>query len=148
MTIAPSLRKIIAALFFFGAAGTLAELALLGHTESLVQFSPFIVIAAGSGAMVWALVRPGPAALRATQVTGAAIAIVGAAGMWYHYRANTEFELEMYPDLRGLDLAWESARGATPALAPGLMIQLGLLGMAFTYRHPASGGTRSTGDPT
>ena len=27
-------------------------------------------------------------------------------------------------------------RGATPALAPGAMVQLGLLGLAFTFRHP------------
>lgn len=143
-----SLRKIIAALFLFGGAGTLAELYLLGHTESLVQISPFLVIGAGSAALLWAVVRPTPGGLRAVQVTGAAIALVGAAGMWYHYGANTEFELEMYPDRRGLDLVWESVRGATPALAPGLMIQLGLLGMAFTYRHPASGGSLSKGDPT
>ncbi|MFB3131882.1 MAG: hypothetical protein ACE10K_05095, partial [Rhodothermales bacterium] len=48
-----------------------------------------------------------------------------------------EFELEMYPTLKGLELFWESIKGATPALAPGTMIQLGLLGWAYTYRHPA-----------
>jgi hypothetical protein len=26
---------------------------------------------------------------------------------------------------------------APPALAPGVMVQLGLLGLVYTYRHPA-----------
>ena len=29
--------------------------------------------------------------------------------------------------------------GATPTLAPGAMVELGLLGLAYTYRHPALG---------
>jgi hypothetical protein len=27
--------------------------------------------------------------------------------------------------------------GATPLLAPGIMLQLGLVGLLFTFRHPA-----------
>jgi hypothetical protein len=131
-------------LFLFGAIGMLAELVLLDHTESFVQWLPFVVVGAGSLALVWALWRPGAAALRAVQASGIAIAVVGALGVWYHYRGNTLFELEVEPDAGGWILAWDSLTGATPALAPGLMIQLGLLGLAFTYRHPALRGRGST----
>jgi hypothetical protein len=31
--------------------------------------------------------------------------------------------------------------GATPALSPGAVVLLGLLGLALTYGHPALGGT-------
>ena len=31
----------------------------------------------------------------------------------------------------------ERLTGATPALAPGAMVQLGLIGLAYTFRHPA-----------
>jgi hypothetical protein len=30
----------------------------------------------------------------------------------------------------------EALSGATPALAPGTMVQFGLLGLLYTYRHP------------
>ena len=136
----------MAALYLFGAAGMLAELTLINHTESLVQWLPFVVVGAGSLALLWALVAAGPLALRAVQVTGAVVALVGAAGVWYHYHGNEAFELEMAPGAAGWALVWDSLTGATPALAPGLMIQLGLLGMAFTYRHPAFRRTRPGGE--
>jgi hypothetical protein len=47
-----------------------------------------------------------------------------------------EFELETYPSISGLALFKEAMMGATPALAPGTMIELGLIGLAYTYRHP------------
>ena len=41
-------------------------------------------------------------------------------------------------------LVWKALRGATPALAPGALAQLGLLGLLYTYRHPALTHTRET----
>ncbi|MEJ2502640.1 MAG: hypothetical protein P8177_04865 [Gemmatimonadota bacterium] len=144
------LRLFAAWLFLFGAAGTLGELVLLEHTESLVQWLPLVAVAAGAATVVWALARPAAAALRAVQGTGALIAVVGAVGVGYHYSGNEAFELEMSPESGGWTLVWDSLTGATPALAPGLMVQLGLLGMAFTYRHPALSGPsyNEPGDPT
>jgi hypothetical protein len=143
------LRLFAAWLFLFGAVGTLAELALIPHTESTIQWLPLAAVAVGSVAMIWALARPGTASLRGVQVTGVLIAVVGALGLWYHYRGNVAFELEMAPDSGGWSLVWDALTGATPSLAPGLMIQLGLLGVAFTYRHPAFSGASSTetGEP-
>jgi hypothetical protein len=43
----------------------------------------------------------------------------------------------MYPDLAGWKLFKDSMMGATPALAPGAMLQIGLVGLAWTFRHPA-----------
>ena len=63
--------------------------------------------------------------------------VSGFLGVLLHYRGNVEFELEMYPDLSGWKLLKESMMGATPALAPGAMIQVGLVGLAWTFRHPA-----------
>jgi len=61
-----------------------------------------------------------------------------------HYRGNVEFERERDPSLSGLALVWEALRGATPSLAPGAMAQLGLLGLAITWRHPAARRRTST----
>ena len=64
----------------------------------------------------------------------------GALGMYFHLKANVEFELELHPTVRGMELVIESLTGAMPALAPGTMTQLGLLGLLITFRHPALGG--------
>jgi hypothetical protein len=58
--------------------------------------------------------------------------------MYLHLQANTEFQLEMDPTLRGWALLKKSiVVKAPPALAPGVMMQLGLIGLAYTFRHPA-----------
>jgi hypothetical protein len=63
--------------------------------------------------------------------------VAGLVGLLLHYKGNVEFELEMYPDLSGWKLFKDSMMGATPALAPGAMLQIGLVGLAWTFRHPA-----------
>jgi len=61
----------------------------------------------------------------------------GILGIGLHYKARMEFKLEMNPELSGTKLFLETIRGATvpPVLAPGVMIQLGLLGLAYAYAH-------------
>jgi hypothetical protein len=61
----------------------------------------------------------------------------GVAGLVLHAKGNLEWALERDESLRGWPLIWKILRGATPLLAPGAMAQLGLLGLVFTYRHPA-----------
>jgi hypothetical protein len=62
----------------------------------------------------------------------------GLAGVYLHYQGSVEFKLESNPSLAGWQLFWQAIRSKTPpALAPGVMIQLGLIGLAYTYRHPA-----------
>jgi hypothetical protein len=69
----------------------------------------------------------------------------GVAGLWLHYRANVEFEREISPSLTGPALFWKAIQGASPpSLAPAALIHLGLLGLAFTYRHPMHRGTADT----
>ncbi len=46
--------------------------------------------------------------------------------------------------MRGFALLWAALHGATPALAPGALAHLGLIGLATTYRHPAL--RRNAGD--
>ena len=63
--------------------------------------------------------------------------VSGALGMFLHHRAKEEFKLEAQPDLSGMKLFIESLKGSTPpSLAPAGMIQMGLLGLAWSYRHP------------
>jgi len=56
----------------------------------------------------------------------------GAAGLILHFLGNLEFERELHPEARGWTLVWATLKGATPALAPRMMILLGLLGLTVT----------------
>jgi len=133
---APPLRRLLLIILIMGILGTGTELMLLGHYEDVYQWVPIVLLAAGLGAAVAALARPRRGILLTLRAVMAACVVGGLLGLWLHYRGNMEFELEMYPDMAGLALLWETLRGATPALAPGTMVQIGLFGLLATYRHP------------
>lgn len=132
-----AIRTILVAIFLFGAIGVAAELLLLEHTEDIWQWVPLVLLGASVPAAAWSIAQRNPASLRTFQAVMVLFLFSGVVGVALHYRGNAEFELEMYPSLRGFGLVGEALMGATPALAPGTMLQLGLLGLASTYRHPA-----------
>jgi hypothetical protein len=130
------LRLLLLATFVVGAVGVGAELLLLEHFEDVWQFVPLVLVALALAVLGWSAATRGAASLRAFQGTMALFLVSGVVGVLLHYRGNVAFELEMAPALRGLALFKEAMMGATPALAPGAMIQLGLVGLAYTFRHP------------
>ncbi len=132
-----TLRHGLLALLLFSMVGTMVELFLLEHIEDLQQQIPLYAIAAGALLTLAVWMRPGIVTVRLFQTGMLAFLVVGGIGVWLHYRGNVEFELEMYPTRRGLELFREAMAGATPTLAAGLMAQIGLLGLACTYAHPA-----------
>ena len=131
-----SLRPFLLALRAIGAAGLLAELLLLEHYESGWQWTPLVLLGTMlvAAALVWR--RPSSATVRFFQTVMWLCLAAGAVGVFLHYDGNVEFELEREA-LSGWPLFWEAIRGATPALAPGALAQLGLLGLVYSYRHPA-----------
>jgi hypothetical protein len=142
------LRRILLVLVLLGAIGLLVELALLEHFDSVSQWIPLALLVVVVGAIVGVRARRGPRAVRFFQAVMALCVAAGAVGIILHYRGNVEFELERDGSLGGLRLFWEAIRGATPALAPGALSQLGLLGLAYTYRHPALRTTNTTSPET
>jgi hypothetical protein len=132
-----SLRQILLLLVLIGVAGLLAELLLLGHTESFNQWIPLIVLIVGTFSTLAVMFRPGYRSIRLFQWIMASFVMAGILGLYLHYRGNVEFALERYPDAAGLSLVWKALRGATPTLAPGALAQVGLVGLIYTYRHPA-----------
>ena len=117
--------------------GTITELLLLEHVEDAWQWTPIALMTAALLTLGWHALDRGPASLNVIRVLMVLCVVSGFLGVLLHYRGNVEFELEMYPDLSGWKLFKESMMGATPALAPGAMIQVGLVGLAWTFRHPA-----------
>jgi hypothetical protein len=131
-------RRILLAIFLVGVAGISIELWLLGHYEDVDQFIPLGLAAAGTLMLFAVAVRPAPLTVRLVQAIMLLFVIGGFVGIWFHYQATTEFQLEMDPALRGWALFRKAiVAKAPPALAPGAMIQLGLIGLAYTFKHPA-----------
>jgi hypothetical protein len=133
-----SLRQLLLAVILVGMVGLEIELALLRHADSVTQWIPHVALMIGVVVTLAIYVRPGPVTLRTFQVVMLIFVVVGALGVYLHLAGNVEFALERNPSLSGAALIWKTLRGATPALAPGAIAQLGLLGLLYTYGHPAS----------
>jgi len=113
-------------------------LLLLGHDEDLDQIIPLALAGVTVLLSIVVGLRPTVLAVRVFQLVMLLMIVSGALGIYFHYRATTEFQLEMDPSLSGWALfAKAIVAKAPPALAPGAMTQLGLIGLAYTFRHPA-----------
>ncbi|HEV7387677.1 MAG TPA: hypothetical protein VGN73_03610, partial [Gemmatimonadaceae bacterium] len=128
-----SMRQLVLGLVFIGIVGLETELALLRHAESVSQWIPHVVLLVGLLSTVLVFLRPGRRTLRAFQAVMLVFVIVGVLGLYLHYRGNVEFAVERDPSLSGVRLLWKALRGATPALAPGALSQLGLLGLIYGF---------------
>jgi hypothetical protein len=136
-------RKFLLAILILGMLGSMTELILLKHTEDVRQWIPLTLLAAALSVFAWHVVNASPANLRVIHWLMIAFVASGLAGVYFHFQGSAEFKLEGHPSLRGWALFWEAIRGKTPPLlAPGAMIQLGLIGLAYTYKHPALSRTK------
>ena len=129
-------RRILLGLLLVGIVGTLTELFLLEHTEDSWQLLPLVLLGLSLGAILLWVVSPSRSTMRVFQTVMLLFLSGGALCLYLHYRGNVEFELQIYPSLRGFALFWEALKGATPALAPAAMAHLGLVGLAYSYHHP------------
>ena len=131
------MRRCILLIFVLGTIGLGTELLLLGHFEEWRQQVPLVLLALGLILLAARMLYRGAITLRLFRLTMLAFVLGGMVGLWFHLSANMEFELEMYPTLSGLKLLSKALGGAMPALAPGALVQLGLVGFLYTYQHPA-----------
>jgi hypothetical protein len=132
-----ALRTLLLITLLVSLIGTTVELLLLEHFEDVWQWAPIVLMAASLLTLGWFALARAPASLNVLRGLMVLSALSGLVGVLLHYRGNVEFELEMYPDLSGWKLFKDAMMGATPALAPGAMLQIGLVGLAWTFRHPA-----------
>ena len=144
-------RRALLATLLLGLVGIGTELLLIGHTEDAWQWVPLGLIAAALLVIIWHAAARSRASVLALRAMMLLFIASGFAGALLHYRGNTEFELERTPEIAGLALFRAAMTGATPALAPGTMILLGLLGLTYALRHPsavADDGHSTTTGPT
>ncbi|MBP7776442.1 MAG: hypothetical protein KA371_04890 [Acidobacteria bacterium] len=132
-------RRWLLAVLVLGICGMATELVLLAHYEELDQLIPLGLGVAGLAVLAWVTVAPGPASVAATKAVMAGFVVSGAVGVWLHFQANAEFQHDIDPALAGLDLVWKVLQAkAPPALAPGAMVQLGLLGWLYAVLQGSS----------
>jgi hypothetical protein len=112
-------------------------LLFLGHTIGVNQLIPVVLLVMSMLVLAWHALERKSASLRTFQITMVCLVAAGILGTGFHYWANEKFELEGDPGMKGMDLFSKVMTGAAPALAPGTMVQLGLLGLIYTFRHPA-----------
>ncbi|ARA92233.1 MAG: hypothetical protein D6685_04235 [Bacteroidetes bacterium] len=118
-------------------AATPVELVLTEHVESTLQWVPFFLCGAGLVAVVAALRAPGRGVLLGLRAVMGIIALGGLFGTYEHLAHNVAFERDIRPAAGFGEVLWEGLFGASPLLAPGILILGALLAAAATYRHPA-----------
>jgi hypothetical protein len=129
-----TITKVILAVLLFGMAGLLAELALIAHYEDIAQWIPLALLAAGLVALVVDLVLARGWTQLVVQLTMVLLVATGALGVYFHFNGSKEFQLEMDPQMRGTTLVWHVLRAKSPpTLAPGSMVQLGILGLGYAF---------------
>lgn len=126
------------ALLVMGLGGIETELLLIAHYDSAPQLIPIVLIAVTLAALGWFWFLPGPSGRRMLQILMGSLVVAGLAGMVLHYRGSLAFQVETDPTRSTMEYMTKVLRAETPpVLAPGVMAQLGLLGLLYTHRNPA-----------
>ena len=126
---------LLSGIFILGVLGTGLELLLLDHTEDYWQVSPLVLLGSSLVIFLLCLLMEGALIWKIFRLVMVLFIVSGFIGFWMHYQTNVEFEKEMYPSLEGIALFAESMKGATPSLAPGTMIMLGLVGWLRSFNN-------------
>jgi len=131
------LRRWILGVLVLGLLGTVTELVLLEHYEQPLQFVPLVLIVAGVAVLVWEFRQHDTASRRAVQIVMALFVLAGFVGFVAHFYGSAEYQLELNPEMSIWELMEKVLRAkAPPLLAPGMMLQLGLLGLAYMFSDP------------
>ena len=129
------LRSALAVILALGLLGSGAELLLLEHYEDKPQLIPLVGITLTLVTLAWHWLAPGPRSRGSLRLVLSLLIVVGLLGVVLHMRGNAQFQREMDPSLAGLTLWWKTLRAkAPPALAPGVLAELGLLGLVYVSR--------------
>jgi len=128
------LRLWILGVLVLGLLGTVVELVLLSHYEQPVQLVPVVLLVLALIVLAWHAMGHSAASLRVLMGLMILFVLAGFAGFVAHFYGSAEFQLDLEPSLSTWELLEKVMRAkAPPLLAPGMMMQLGLLGLAYVF---------------
>jgi hypothetical protein len=126
-------RRVILLILLLAMGGISVELLLLEHVGDVWQLIPLCLLVIGIAVVAWHARAPSSSSARTLRALMMLFVLSGLLGVFLHYRGNVEFELEQNPRATRWALFREAMMGATPALAPGVMVQIGLLGLLYAF---------------
>ena len=133
-----TIRRLLLALFAVGVLGTGAELVAFEHFEDAWQAIPLGLMTVALALAFWNAAAPTATSVRLFRAAMVAFIAAGLLGIYLHFQGNLEFQLEIDASQDRWTLFQKVIHAkAPPALAPGSMAQLGLLGLIWSVRHPA-----------
>jgi hypothetical protein len=135
--VATRLRQFLLGLAALLCLGTLGELSLLEHLEEPLQVVPFVLCGMGLVALAAVFIRPHRKSIWSLRIVMVLVALGGFLGIYEHLAGNWEFALEINQQASGSGLLLSTLTGASPALAPGILIITAIVAQAATYFHPA-----------
>ena len=144
-----TIRRLLFAVLLLGIVATLTDLLLLSHYEDTAQVIPLALLAAALAALAWHGTRPSLSSVRTIQVLMTLCVVAGLVGAGLHFNGAAEFQREIDPSIAWRPLIRKVAGSQSPPLlAPGAMVQLGLIGLIYAFRHPLTTGRPETGNST
>ncbi|MEP6833749.1 MAG: hypothetical protein ABJB74_10150 [Gemmatimonas sp.] len=120
-------------ILLLGLVGLEIELLLLKHTDGVWQVVPLVLLGFGLVVSLWYVASRSAAAVTVLSCAMILFIASGVAGTLLHLKGNVAYEKESNPGLSGRELFKGAVQGSTPTLAPGAMIQLGLLGLIVAF---------------
>lgn len=125
--------KLFFASIFLYIVGLIIELILIDHYESNKQIIPLSVLSVSFIAFILHGTFKNKTTQNIFRILMILSIISGFLGIYFHFVGNMEFEMELHPGASTAEWMMESIKGATPLMAPGSIIGLGLFGLIYTY---------------
>jgi hypothetical protein len=129
------LRPLILVIMGIGTLGILGELLLLEHYKFDSQWIAVMLTLLTGVCTVILGFNPNARVMRVVQLALLLVVLGSAFGVLEHVKTNYD-RMENGSNVSSLSPIWQALKGRAPALAPGALAQLGLLGLLFMYKHP------------
>lgn len=130
-------RQFLLILAGFIFVGVIVELYFTGHTDTPIQYIPFMLSGLGLVALAAVLIRPQRTTFLVLRGVMGLVTLGSFLGIYEHIANNLAFALEIQPNATVREGLFNALGGASPLLAPGILALGALLAFAATYYHPA-----------
>ena len=132
------LRRFMLAILVFAMTGTFIDLMMFRHYQDPWQLIPLGLLGLSAATLVWYGIRRSRISLRTFQILMVLLIAGGVAGVILHWKTSADYYTELDSTIQRWQMVWSVLHSKVPpTLAPAGLIQMGLMGLAYAYRHPA-----------